>query len=78
MKQWERKGVWKRILDAAISRSYYNTDRKLKIKAVSVDSTDIVAKKGQLMGYDGNKKVLGSEIHAAATVNSNNAPHYPY
>jgi transposase len=45
LKQWEKKGVWKRIMDAILGYSYSN--KKLEMKAVVVDSSDVPAKKGE-------------------------------
>ena len=43
--EWEKKGVWKRIMDALISDGY--SDGKLSIDNLSVDSDTIPAKKGE-------------------------------
>ncbi len=44
LKRWEKKGIWKKLMDAVVSRAY-NTGR-LEVKVAVVDSSDVVAKKG--------------------------------
>jgi transposase len=46
LKDWEKKVVWKSILDALISRKY--TRGELSIQKVSIDSSDVAAKKGEM------------------------------
>lgn len=45
LKDWEKLGVWKKILDSLVSSNYLS--RKLSIDKVAIDSTDISAKKGE-------------------------------
>lgn len=45
LKDWEKLGVWKKILDALISSNYLSG--KLSIDRVAIDSTDVAAKKGE-------------------------------
>jgi len=44
LKRWERKGVWKKKMDAILSYAYSNN--KLEMKVAVVDSSDVAAKKG--------------------------------
>lgn len=46
LKDWEKKGVWKRILDALISRGYARGE--LSLDRVVIDSSDVAAKKGEM------------------------------
>jgi transposase len=45
LKDWEKLGVWKKIMDAIISSEYIQG--KLSIDKVAIDSTDVAAKKGE-------------------------------
>jgi transposase len=45
LKIWEKLGVWMRIMDALISRNYLSG--KLPMDRVTIDSTDVPAKKGE-------------------------------
>ena len=45
LQQWQLNGTWKKILDAARSKAYMSG--KIDMKKVSVDSTDVAAKKGE-------------------------------
>ncbi|MEE9585635.1 MAG: transposase [Nitrososphaerales archaeon] len=44
LKKWEKKDVWKRVLDSLITRRY--SSGKLSLAEVAVDSTTVEAKKG--------------------------------
>ncbi len=44
LKRWERKGIWKRLMDAVVSHAY--NAGKLQMKVAVVDSSDVAAKKG--------------------------------
>ena len=44
LKRWEKKGVWKRLMDAILSHTYRTG--KLQMKVAIVDSSDVAAKKG--------------------------------
>ncbi len=41
--QWEKKGVWKRMMDVLVSYTY--RPGKLRMKVAVVDSSDVAAKK---------------------------------
>ena len=43
LQKWQQKGIWKKILSSAIKSAHKSG--KLNIKSVSIDSTDIPAKK---------------------------------
>jgi transposase len=45
LKNWEELGVWKKILDALISTNYLQG--KLSLDKVTIDSSDVPAKKGE-------------------------------
>jgi transposase len=68
LKRWEREGVWSKIVEALASKGC--SMGKLKLDRVSVDSTTIEARKGELVGYDGCRRGKGSKIHAAVTAES--------
>ena len=44
LKRWQREGVWKRILEALISKGYLMG--RLSLDRVAVDSTTVEARKG--------------------------------
>lgn len=44
LKNWERLGVWKRVMDALVCNGY--TKGTVKMEELSIDSTTIAAKKG--------------------------------
>ena len=44
LKKWERKGIWKRVMNTILSYAYGND--KLAMKVAVVDSSDVAAKKG--------------------------------
>ena len=44
LKKWEKKRIWKRLMDAVVSHAY--STGKLKMKIAVVDSTDVAVKKG--------------------------------
>jgi transposase len=44
LRDWEKLGVWKRINDRLIKDGY--SERKISVQSVTVDSSDIPAKKG--------------------------------
>ncbi len=46
LKDWGKKGVWKRIFNTLISRKYVRGE--LSFDKVSIDSSDVAAKKGEM------------------------------
>jgi transposase len=47
LRDWDEKGVWKRIMDALVSRGY--SMDVVDMDALSIDSDTIPAKKGELL-----------------------------
>jgi transposase len=47
LKEWEEKGVWKRIMDALVARGY--SSGIVEMDSLSIDSDTIPAKKGELL-----------------------------
>lgn len=45
LKDWEKLGVWKKIMNAIISSGYISG--KLSVDRITIDSTDVAAKKGE-------------------------------
>jgi transposase len=45
LKDWEKLGVWKKIMDSIVSSGYLQG--KLALDKIAVDSTDVAAKKGE-------------------------------
>ncbi len=45
LKRWEELGVWKRMLDALVSKGY--SLGMVKMDSLSIDSTTVPAKKGE-------------------------------
>ena len=45
LKDWEKLGVWKKMMDALISSNYLGG--KLLLDKVAIDSTDVAGKKGE-------------------------------
>ena len=67
----QEKGIWKKLLKSLIRLAY--RQKKFSIKKIAVDSTTIPGKKGdEKIGYDRNKKILGTKI--SAIVASNGLP----
>ena len=44
LEKWEEMGVWKRVMERIIEHGY--TSGKVKVEGLTVDSTDVAAKKG--------------------------------
>ena len=64
----QEKGIWE-ILFKSIIRSAYRQN-KFSVKKIVVDSTTIPGKKvGEKIGYDGNKKILGTKINVIVASN---------
>ena len=67
----QQKGIWKKILSKLIKLAH--KQGKINLQKISIDSSSIAAKKrGNEIGYDGFKKILGTKIHVA--VESNGLP----
>ena len=47
LKEWEEKGVWKRVMDAMVAEGY--STEKVEMETLSIDSDTIPAKKGELL-----------------------------
>ena len=47
LKEWEGKGVWKRVMDAMVAKGY--STGAVDMEALSIDSDTIPAKKGELL-----------------------------
>ena len=64
----QEKGIWKKLLKSLIRLAY--RQKKFSVKKIAVDSTTIPGKKGgEKIGYDGNKKILGTKINAIVASN---------
>ena len=60
----QQKGVWKKILKCAITSAH--KQNKMNLQKISVDSSSISSKKGgDVIGYDGFKKISGTKLHVA-------------
>jgi len=47
LKMWEEQGLWKRIMDAVISKAY--SSGMVKMDSLSIDSSTVPAKKGAIL-----------------------------
>ena len=64
----QEKGIWKKLLKSIIRLAY--RQKKFNVKKIAIDSTTIPGKKGgEKIGYDGNKKILGTKINAIVASN---------
>ena len=46
LQDWQKAGVWKKILAAAVKAAHNNSNSKAQLEAISVDSSSVAAKKG--------------------------------
>ena len=46
LQDWQKTGMWKKILAAAIKAAHNNSNSKAQLEAISVDSLSVAAKKG--------------------------------
>ena len=71
----QEKGIWEILFKSIIRLAY--RQKKFSVKKIAVDSTTIPDKKrDEKIGYDGNKKILGTKInvnHIKRTANINYA-----
>jgi len=65
LKRWSEEGVWKRILEALISKGYLMG--RLSLERVAVDSTTVEARKGEIVGYDGYRHRKGLMVQAVVS-----------
>lgn len=66
LRDWERLGVWKRIMDALLSNGY--SDGKLNIDKLSIDSDTIPAKKGEsLSAMTPTRRLMGRRSMQSST-----------
>ncbi len=66
--EMQQKGMWKTILSKLIKLAH--KQEKINLQKISIDSSSIAAKKrGDEIGYEGFKRVLGTRIHVAVDGN---------
>ena len=64
----QEKGIREILLKSIIRLAY--RQKKFSVKKILVDSTTIPGKKvGEKIGYDGNKKILGTKINVIVASN---------
>ena len=60
----QKKGIWQEILSDLVKSAH--DQGKIKLKKISIDSSSVPAKRGgDVIGYDGFKKILGTKVHVA-------------
>ncbi len=59
----QKRGVWKRILSELIKSAH--RQGKTRLQKISVDSSSIHTKTGNVTGYGGFRKIPRTKIHAA-------------
>ena len=59
----QQKGIWKKILSGLIKTSH--KQNKIDLKEISGLLNNTFQKRGNLIGYDGFKRILGTKIHVA-------------
>ena len=64
----QEKGIMEMLLKSIIRLVY--RQKKFNVKKIAIDSTTIPGKKGgEKIGYDGNKKILGTKINVIVASN---------